>query len=387
MDTFSSINTQTQAGDYSNKIDSEKITRSKPEINVLIDSQITNTPKFSIIMRTQGKRIELMEQAIVCLLSQEYQNFELIVVGHNIEQAKVNDVEKLIKDFGIQLKGKVTFLVVNTGLRGVPMNVGIDRAVGEYVGFLDDYDLVFAHWLQVFADKIEEFPGKIIRSRCVDRFVEHSDNSNIPSYVHSNLEDVRDATFSLSAHFFISQTVLHQYVTPRAKIIESQSYVDESLPVVEDWDFLLRNAELFGVEDTGKITGIYNRWSNKGSSLHEFDADIWSGCHRQVFMRFNDRAILIPKGELVQLYRLWMIQERFKQLAGDVIVDGDLITINKKKNAMIRKIQYYEHANSVERMFTRKELLIKCANAFLPNGLNRVIKKAYRIAKKFKAGS
>lgn len=387
MNTFSDINTQTQSGEYNKKIESEKIIRSKPEVNVVIDSEINSKPKFSIIMRTQGKRIDRMEQAIVCLLSQEYQSYELIVVGHNIEQSKSDAVEKLIKDFGSQLSRKASFIVVNTGLRGVPMNVGIDRAVGDYIGFLDDDDLVFAHWLSVFSEKIDEHPGKIIRSRCVDRFIEHSDNDAIPSYVHSGLEDVRAAKFSLSAHFFISQTVLHQYVTPRLQLVECQSYVDETLPVVEDWDFLLRNAELFGVVDTGQITCIYNRWSNQGSSLHEFDSNIWSDCHRKIFMRFNDRGILIPSGELVELYKLWMTQERFKDLAGELIIDGDQITINKKKNAFERKIQYYDHANLKDRQYGKKELLIKCANAFLPKKINKLLKRVYIYTKKMKSGT
>ena len=381
MDTFSQTKMQSHFVDYLSQIEAEKIEPSKPESEIIFESKLESFPAFSIIMRTQGKRIPLMEQSIVSLLAQEVQDFELVVVAHNAEKDALEKIKGLIEDFGPQLENRVSFISVEGGLRGVPMNVGINSSKGDYVAFLDDDDLVFAHWLSAFQECIKDNLGKIVRSRCVDRFVSNDENEAIPSYVLSGLEDVRSSTFSFTSHFFISQTVLHQYATPREKIIEGKSFVDESLPVVEDWDFLLRNAELLGVADTGQITGIYNRWVNKGSSLHDFDPGTWSDYHRQIFMRFNERGVYIQPGELLDIYKLWMTQERFKEFAGDVLIDGDHLTINKKLNAMSRTIQYYEHQQSSVAQLSRKQLIKQCANAFLPNVVRKVLKSFYRKAK------
>ena len=381
MDTFDQTKPQTLLQTYLQNIDEEKIICGDYKPETIFKSKAVNNPKFSVIMRTQGTRISLMEQAILCLLAQEFQDFELVIVGHNIEKSKIELVEKLISDFGNELADKTTFVAVSGGKRGVPMNVGIKSAKGSYIVFLDDDDLVFAHWLSTFEKYSTDNPNKIIRSRCVDRYVEQDSNESIPSYVTSGLEDVRSGSFSLSSHFFISQTVLHQYATPRQAIIDNCTFVDESLPVVEDWDFLLRNSEELGVVDTGQITGIYNRWTNKGSSLHEVDASTWSDYHRKIFMRFNDRGILIPPGELLTLYRLWLVQDRFREFGDEVLIDGDKLTINKKINALQRQIQYLERKETPI-VLTTKELVVSLGGRIVPSFIKKIIRKLYRIIKR-----
>ena len=111
MDTFDQTKPQTLLQTYLQNIDEEKIICGDYKTETIFKSKEVNNPKFSVIMRTQGTRISLMEQAILCLLAQEFQDFELVIVGHNIEKSKIELVEKLISDFGNELADKTTFEV------------------------------------------------------------------------------------------------------------------------------------------------------------------------------------------------------------------------------------------------------------------------------------
>ncbi len=361
---------------YEQALKTDRIIRgTEHSVDVIKSSTDPVSPLFSVVMRTQSNRNELMEQSLLCLVAQECQSFEIVVVAHNVEDKGIEHTLSLLDSFGSQFKNRVTVLRIAGGQRGVPLNEGIDVARGKYVVFLDDDDLVFAHWLSEFMRVGEENPGKIIRSRCVDRFVKGVENPRIPSYVQSNLIDSRARFFSLTEHFFISQTVLHSYATPREAIISEQSYFDETYPVVEDWDFLLRNAELWGVVDTDSITCIYNRWMNSGSSLHLHDSGTWEDLHNRVFQRFNDRGLLIGPQELTKLYRMWLEHERFKSIASSMLKNGDGLMVNKKENALSRSIQYAQYDNGQLPVLSKRQAVKMLIITLLPAKGRRVLIK------------
>ena len=44
-----------------------------------------NAPFLSVVMRTQGKRIEMLREAVLCLWAQTCQDFEVLIMGHNLD--------------------------------------------------------------------------------------------------------------------------------------------------------------------------------------------------------------------------------------------------------------------------------------------------------------
>ncbi len=104
-----------------------------------------NGELISIIIPTY-KRYDLLERAIKSVLNQTYKNLEIIVVDDNIsdsmERKKTEEIMKKYPDI-IYIKNKK-----NLG-GGLTRNVGIKRATGNYIAFLDDDD-------EFLPSKIEE---------------------------------------------------------------------------------------------------------------------------------------------------------------------------------------------------------------------------------------
>ena len=95
----------------------------------------------SVIIGTY-ERFDLLERAIESVLSQSYDNIELIVVDDCSKDYRYKKLEN-------NKKFKFIKLPINSGLPAVPRNVGINNSNGTWISFLDDDDLFLK-------DKIEK---------------------------------------------------------------------------------------------------------------------------------------------------------------------------------------------------------------------------------------
>jgi glycosyltransferase involved in cell wall biosynthesis len=100
-------------------------------------------PKFSIILATRDRPL-LFNEAMVSVVGQDYQDFEIIVVddGSTDENKEkyVPIYEQALKAMGNRFK--VTHLIRRPRGHGqsYSLNYGVDQATGEFVLFLDDDD-------------------------------------------------------------------------------------------------------------------------------------------------------------------------------------------------------------------------------------------------------
>lgn len=92
------------------------------------------TARVSVIISTYNRK-ETLKKAIRSVLDQSMPDFELIVV----DDCSPQDIEKLVASYG---DPRVRYLRTekNSGHDGLPKNLGIKNATGEYIAFLDDDD-------------------------------------------------------------------------------------------------------------------------------------------------------------------------------------------------------------------------------------------------------
>ena len=86
------------------------------------------------------------------------------------------------------------------------------------------------------------------------------------------------------------------FAVPRRLIETVGVQFDEDLPVLEDWDFLMRCVAFASVKDSHKVTSVYQMWrlGESSASLHE--VDLWQATQRVLQDRMNLRPLVLAAG-------------------------------------------------------------------------------------------
>ena len=100
-------------------------------------------PSFSIIVPVYN-RAAVIAKTIVSILSQSYQNFELIIV----DDGSTDETATLLLQWS---DPRIRYFHTENGERGAARNFGTSKARGKYINFFDSDDLVYPHHLETAA--------------------------------------------------------------------------------------------------------------------------------------------------------------------------------------------------------------------------------------------
>jgi hypothetical protein len=259
-------------------------------------------PFLSVVVRTQGgTRMALLADALTCLAAQRDEDFEVLVAVHTAGAEPVAAVRDLVEGFEPSFARRVRVLHVIGGGRSRPLNEALAQARGRYLAFLDDDDVVTADWVERFHGGAASGGARIIRSGCVNQAVEVTSDGGWRSLAAP--EAPYDTTFDFVRHLALNQTPICSVAIPRAVLSTLGVRFDESMPVIEDWDLLMRVARYTGVLDVGGHTSIYHQWQ-EGSGLGSRSvvaAQIWDATHWAALARYDRQPLLLPAGSVSRL--------------------------------------------------------------------------------------
>lgn len=255
-------------------------------------------PFLTVVTRTQGDRIDSLAETILCLSAQSEQDFEVIVVGHALTLEKQLKVERVIADQDEAMRGKIRLVKVDRGERAAPLNVAFEHARGSYVAMLDDDDLVFGNWVEVFKWLREKNPGKILRSTCVSQKWDKvpADDGHFATRSKSGFNAEYPDDFNLLDHLVENRSPLHSLAFPRRAFSDLGYRFDETLTTAEDWDFIVRVAPITGVASSSEVTCIYRRWENASSSSTMHDEHEWRTNYQHTLRKIDSMPLLLPPG-------------------------------------------------------------------------------------------
>ncbi|WP_354700534.1 hypothetical protein DSM112329_00813 [Paraconexibacter sp. AEG42_29] len=246
---------------------------------------------LSVLMRTRGDRPEQLRHALASLVEQTSRDFELLLLPHDCSPDAVAAEVDALPDW---LRERTRTVPVAGGKRATPLNAGVRAARGRYFVALDDDDEALPHWVQTFADLEAATPGRVLRTGVA--FV-HLDGSR---------PDVTlPADFDLVGHLSESLSAFLGLAFPLDRLDGGELRFDETLDVCEDWDYLLRAAQLFGVANTPVVTARYLRWPDVANSFGGYPAPTWQASWRQVHDATDASFLLLPPGSAVDLRRLY----------------------------------------------------------------------------------
>jgi Glycosyl transferase family 2 len=261
-------------------------------------------PFLSVLLRTQGRRDANLLEALTSLAAQMDEDFEVLLLVHSDDPTTREAAAELVSGFDTDFAERVRVIGVSDGGRSRPLNVGIEEAAGSYLAFLDDDDLAKERWVEAFKEGAAEAPGAVIRSIAVDMKIRPSNGARAPYVTIGGLEAEHASTFDLSEHLYTNRTPLCSFAVPRAAVELMRVRFDESLPVLEDWDFLLRVSTLVGVHDTSEVTSVYHRWIDGESALSTVSETDWMRTREKIQRQLDSTPLLFPTGSATSLSAL-----------------------------------------------------------------------------------
>jgi glycosyltransferase involved in cell wall biosynthesis len=185
-------------------------------------------PRFSVLLPTHN-RSDLLRLAISSVLSQTDGDFELLIVGDgctdNSSEVCASFADRRIRWF--DLPKAPYFGYANR-------NVALKQAIGEYIAFVADDDLLFPDHLALLATNLEKSGAEWIYSRPL--WVT-TDGLVVP--FASNLLNSDELDTFLTARNHIPSTC----VMYRRRCLDKYGYCPENFPSAADWRYWIRIIE------------------------------------------------------------------------------------------------------------------------------------------------
>lgn len=259
-------------------------------------------PLFTVVTRTQGRRNDTLRDVIACLNAQTTDDFEHIIVGHNIDKAARKTLDGIIREQAEHIRSRTRLFSVSGGTRTTPLNFAFEKAKGLITIILDDDDIVFANWLETFAALAAYKPGALLRSVALKQQFNHANVAGIqaPRAVGPMNNEYGDE-FNTISQLKGNSTPPVAIAFPQYIFSSLGIRFDEALTTTEDWDFIMRCASIAGVVTTDEITCIYRWWMDVESSRTVHGEDEWRTNHHSIWKKLDNAPYVLGTGETLKL--------------------------------------------------------------------------------------
>lgn len=292
-------------------------------LNTLVEeleaSRNLSTPHFlSVVIRTQAKRWEQLQDAILCLAGQTDQDFEVILMLHDVSDERASRVEALVGAYPSEFVTRVRLIRVSGGGRTRPLAASVDHVRGAYVAFFDDDDLLLGNWVEAFHNAAEQSPGQLIRANVATQLnrIETWPGGAIGQRTVGVATAEYAKHFNLIDHLERNHTPFMGMAFPRTFFSEWGERFDEELPVCEDWDIALRAAGLLGVHSSEELTAIYRQWEDAQTSYTHHQIEEWRDAENRVRDKIDALPFFAPRGSISDALEVLGRERKVEHLLG-----------------------------------------------------------------------
>lgn len=227
-------------------------------------------PLLSMVIRSEGRRPDLLAALTTCLAGQTITDFEVLILGHRLDRPRQVSIEQVIFDLPAWLQAKTRFFRFDQGNRTELLNDGFAAAAGRYICVLDEEDVVFAHWAENFLLAAETAPGRILRGNAVTQSIRRVEyNFATGLRAETGLHKAYSSEFDFFEHLRTDGSALPAIAFPRGLFHHLRICFDPELEVFAAWDVLLRGAALVGVTSVHAVTVIQQTWNRPGGGGEE----------------------------------------------------------------------------------------------------------------------
>jgi glycosyltransferase involved in cell wall biosynthesis len=263
-------------------------------------------PFLSVVTRTQGRRLASLQEVLQCLAAQTELDFEHLIILHRAGHDESTLVRQLVEHAPLLLRERIRILVCDEGNRTRPLNVAFAEASGAYVAVLDDDDIVFANWVEVFRGLARTSSGKILRAVAVKQKIElaQPEPGQFAIRAVEPIDKEYPSEFDLLGHLRKNLSPPCCLAFPRSAFTDLGIRFDESLSTTEDWDYLMRVAFVCGVASSPQVTSIYRWWVGAESSRTEHSQAEWLRNRQTILDKLDQEIVLLEPGTTRRLREL-----------------------------------------------------------------------------------
>ncbi len=209
-------------------------------------------PLVSVIIRTNAARQGCLQNAIDSIMGQTWKNIEIVLVenGSNVLESW------LLENFRQDETRSISYYQLDGADRCMAGNLGLAKAKGEYLCFLDDDDLFYPEHIEMLAGALNEK-----REVAAAYSLAEEQPSKIISYTPF---EVKEGTkkrsfqreFSRGA-LFVNNYLAIQCVLFRKKLFKKYGGFDRELEKLEDWHLWVSYASQDDFLFVNRITSLY----------------------------------------------------------------------------------------------------------------------------------
>ena len=259
------------------------------------DDTPAGRPFLTVLTRTQGKRRQCLEDVLACLAAQDDDDFEWVIACHRADHEQLRSVREVVSLAPPRLAHRIRLVEVERPGRSAPLNDGFEVARGRYVSVLDDDDTVAASWVSTFHRLEGEYAGRVLRTVAVRQsVVPHAVEGGTVALSVGNPRMDWPVEFDLLSHLAHNQTPLMSVAFPRGAFHTLGIRFDETLDILEDWDFLVRTAGVVGAGSAPTATCVYRWWLSVETSRALHDEQDWDAARRRVLDGFATTYVVLP---------------------------------------------------------------------------------------------
>lgn len=295
---------------------------------------------LSILMRTQGTRIQEINEALLCLAAQTDTDFEILLMAHNVDPRALSELQCIIEDQPLWLQDKIRYIPVLGGTRTLPLNEGFRAARGRYLSIFDDDDIVFDTWVEEFHAAATQTNnlGKIIhsytftqkwktgRAQASERWL-CATSSPAATYCHP---------FNAAEELFLNHAPTLSLAFPVYVFQELGIEFQDDLTTTEDWNYLMKAYLVCGICESEATTSLYRLWENSTTSHTSHHRDEWAKNYWQTASFLDSIPLLLGTGTRTAMQK--QTSALGSELTDTVICETCTLFYNWSKEAAFEKL-------------------------------------------------
>ena len=200
----------------------------------------TNKPRLSVIIATYNRE-PLLKVAIDSVLSQTYQDYELIIADDGSSDNSANLVSSYVRN-GTAGGERIRYFYQDNQGKSVALNRAIEQANGEWVAFLDSDDYWLPEKLERQFRAIEQFQGRCGACFTDGQFVNNPHMNTTAFQFYGRRYDDSCGMLPDAVRTFAATPAGVSIVTLlcRTELVKKAGGFDPTLRFTEDYDFIFR---------------------------------------------------------------------------------------------------------------------------------------------------